>query len=143
MHIYLYNCRTNQNIIYRQVTSRTYQYPGIFRKTRLGDVLHKGNLGGTYGRNLNYDFRIHACNRLLNRNREEDYCRGGSGGGGAHPARGSPLKLKKIWFFCVKSWIFTRNTSTIRFLLTWNPGSAPIYWFIYLNTNKVYCISKE
>ena len=30
-------------------------------------------------------------------------------GGGAHPAC-SPLKLKKIWFFYVKSWFFTRNT---------------------------------
>ena len=26
---------------------------------------------------------------------------------GVHPP---PLKLEKIWFFCVKSWFFTRNT---------------------------------
>jgi hypothetical protein len=37
--------------------------------------------------------------------------------GEAHPARAPPppppLKLEKIWFFCVKSWFFTRNTPTI------------------------------
>ena len=49
----------------------------------------------------------------------------------------APLKLEKIWFFGVKSWFFTRNTTNI-FLpplgaiflcappLTWNPGSAPV-----------------
>jgi hypothetical protein len=31
---------------------------------------------------------------------------------GAHPAR-APLKLDKIWFFGVKSWFFTRNTTNI------------------------------
>ena len=48
------------------------------------------------------------------------------------------LRLEKIWFFGLKSWFFTRNTSTIfappsarrnffKFTppLTWNPGSAP------------------
>jgi hypothetical protein len=46
--------------------------------------------------------------------------------------------LKKIWFFGIKSWFFTRNTPKIfappsarRYLfkcapLTWNPGSAPV-----------------
>jgi hypothetical protein len=63
---------------------------------------------------------------------------------GADPGRGrtrraSPLKFEKIWFFGVKSWLFTRNTPKIFappiFLsapsLTWNPGSAPddISWF--------------
>jgi hypothetical protein len=66
--------------------------------------------------------------------------RGGSRWEGAHPAR-APLRLEKIWFFCVKSWFFTRNTPTIfappsarrNFFkcapspLTWNPGSAPAY----------------
>jgi hypothetical protein len=33
-------------------------------------------------------------------------------GGGAQPAR-SPLKLEKIWFFCVKWWFVTRNTAKI------------------------------
>jgi hypothetical protein len=45
--------------------------------------------------------------------------------------------MEKIWFFCVKSWFFTRNTQKMfappsarrKFLsappLTWNPGSAP------------------
>jgi hypothetical protein len=27
------------------------------------------------------------------------------------PGAPAPLKLEKIWFFCVKSWFFTRNTS--------------------------------
>ena len=36
-------------------------------------------------------------------------CRGGSRG----RTRRAPLKLKKIWFFGVKSWFFTRNTPTI------------------------------
>ena len=63
-----------------------------------------------------------------------------------------PLKLEKIWFFCVKSWFFTRNTPKFfappsarrNFLkcapppLTWNPGSAPVYtiskyYRIYIN----------
>ena len=36
------------------------------------------------------------------------------GGGGAGRTRRAPaLKLEKIWFFGVKSWFFTRNTSTI------------------------------
>ena len=34
--------------------------------------------------------------------------------GGAPGARPPPpLKLEKIWFFCVKSWFFTRNTPQI------------------------------
>ena len=40
-------------------------------------------------------------------------CRGGSRGGGGRTRRAPPLKLKKIWFFGVKSWFFTRNTPTI------------------------------
>ena len=48
-----------------------------------------------------------------------------------------PPQLEKIWFFCIKSWFFTRNTpkmfappSARHNLfkctpLTWNPGSAP------------------
>ena len=57
---------------------------------------------------------------------------------GADPWGGG-LKLEKIWFFGVKSWFFTRNTSKMfappaarrnffKFTpppLTWNPGSAP------------------
>ena len=67
----------------------------------------------------------------------EVYSRGGSRWG-VHPAR-APLKLEKIWFFCVKSWFFTRNTQNIlappfarrNFFkclppLTWNPGSSPV-----------------
>jgi hypothetical protein len=50
---------------------------------------------------------------------------------------GADPPLKKIWFFGVKSWFFTRNTPKMfappsarrNFfkcaLLTWNPGSAP------------------
>ena len=60
--------------------------------------------------------------------------------GGAHraPPPSPPKKnWKKIWFFCVKSWFFTRNTPNIfappsarrDFFkcapLTLNPGSAP------------------
>ena len=57
--------------------------------------------------------------------------------GRAHPAC-APLKLKKIRFFGIKSWFFTRNTPKIfvphsarcnffKFApsLTWNPGSVP------------------
>ena len=36
----------------------------------------------------------------------------GADPGGVHPAC-APLKLEKIWFFCVKSWFFTRNTPKI------------------------------
>jgi hypothetical protein len=55
-----------------------------------------------------------------------------------------PLKLEKIWFFGVKSWFFTRNTPTFfappsarcNFLsappLTWNPGSAPDLYMIFV-----------
>jgi len=32
------------------------------------------------------------------------------GGGRGHTRRTPPLKLEKIWFFCIKSWFFTRNT---------------------------------
>ena len=41
--------------------------------------------------------------------------RGGSRGGGRtrRAAPPPPLKLEKIWFFCVKSWFFTRNTPNI------------------------------
>ena len=35
------------------------------------------------------------------------------GGGGGRTRRPLPLKLKKIWFFGVKSWFFTRNTPKI------------------------------
>jgi hypothetical protein len=50
-----------------------------------------------------------------------------------------PPQLKKIWFFGIKSWFFTRNTPKMfappsarrNFFkctpLTWNPGSAPAY----------------
>ena len=63
--------------------------------------------------------------------------RGGSRG--AHPAH-TLLKLEKIWFFGVKSWFFTRNTSAnfappsarrnffMYTPLTCNPGSAPEYY---------------
>ena len=46
-----------------------------------------------------------------NHQRKQTNTRGGSRGGapGARP----PLKLEKIWFFCVKSWFFTRNTPKI------------------------------
>ena len=65
----------------------------------------------------------------------------GGGGGGAHPAR-APLKLEKIWFFVVKSWFFTRNTSTI-----FAPPSAigkkirffgVKLWFFTRNTPKMF-----
>ena len=61
----------------------------------------------------------------------------GADPGGAHPA--PPLKLEKIWFCCVKSWFFTRNTRKIfaprsarrEYFkcppLTWNHGSTPNY----------------
>jgi hypothetical protein len=89
--------------------------------------------------------------------------------GGAHPAR-SPLKLEKIWLFCVKWWFFTRNTPKIfappsarrNFLkcapLAWNPGSAPGYvlladdhennasYFPFMSTKKVvpyFCVLRE
>ena len=58
---------------------------------------------------------------------------------GGDTRRPPPLKLEKIWFVCVKSWFFTRNTPTMFALpsarrnyckcalpLTWNPGSAPV-----------------
>ena len=32
------------------------------------------------------------------------------GSRGGRTRRASPLKLEKIWFFCVKLWFFTRNT---------------------------------
>ena len=58
-------------------------------------------------------------------------------GGKAQPVRSPTLQLEKIWFFGVKSWFFTRNSTKIfappsarrNFFncapLTWNPGSAP------------------
>ena len=38
--------------------------------------------------------------------------RGGFKGGG-RTRRAPPLKLEKIWFFCLKSWFVTRNTPKI------------------------------
>ena len=73
---------------------------------------------------------------------------GADPGGGGRPRRAPPLKLEKIWFFCVKSWFFTRNTPTnfappsarrIFFKcapLTWNPGSAPEMWYNMTNEWK-------
>ena len=62
--------------------------------------------------------------------------------GEAHPAR-VPLKLEKIWFFCVKSWFFTRNTPNI-FLsappLTWNPGSAPVMYLCARGQRSCICV---
>ena len=46
---------------------------------------------------------------------------------GADPERGAPLKLEKIWFFCVKSWFFTRNTPTI-FAPPSAIGKNKIFW---------------
>ena len=71
----------------------------------------------------------------------DDTYSGADPGGGAHPAPPPPPKIgknKKIWFFCVRSWFFTRNTPKLfappsarrNFFkcapLTWNPGSAPV-----------------
>jgi hypothetical protein len=66
---------------------------------------------------------------------------GGDSGGGAPPAPPPPLKWEKIWFFGVKSWFFTRNTSTI-----FAPPSAieKIWffgvksWFFTRNTPKIF-----
>jgi hypothetical protein len=49
----------------------------------------------------------------------------GAGSGGAHPTRARPLKLEKIWFFGVKSWFFTRNTSKMFAL----PSAIEKIWF--------------
>jgi hypothetical protein len=57
--------------------------------------------------------------------------------GGSREGGGRRLKLEKIWFICVKSWFFTRNTQNFSLLpplgaiflnappLAWNPGSTP------------------
>jgi hypothetical protein len=57
---------------------------------------------------------------------------------GGAPGAPPPPNWKKIWFFGVKSWFFTRNTPKIVALPsarrnffkcahpTWNPGSTPV-----------------
>ena len=52
-------------------------------------------------------------------------CRGGSRGG--RTRRAPPLKLEKIWFVCVKSWFFTRNTSKM-FAPPSAIGKNMIFW---------------
>jgi hypothetical protein len=90
------------------------------------------------------------------------FTRGGSRGGG-RTRRAPPLKLENIWFFGVKSWFFTRNTTKFfappsarrNFFkcapLTWNPGFTPDYHmtlfsscfaFFYVKSNKFYLKSK-
>ena len=56
----------------------------------------------------------HVCSRIWNKLTISTRITGADSGG-AHPARTPPphLKLEKIWFFGVKSWFFTRNTSKI------------------------------
>jgi hypothetical protein len=49
------------------------------------------------------------------------------GGRGGRTRRAPPLKLEKIWFFVVKSWFFTRNTSTI-FAPPSAIGKNKIFW---------------
>jgi hypothetical protein len=73
-------------------------------------------------------------------------------GGGAHPAR-SPLKLEKIWFFCVKWWFFIRNTPKIfappsarRNFLKCAPPNLKSWirpWFMYSLDSIMFAVSKE
>ena len=75
------------------------------------------------------------------------------GGGGEQPARAPPKIGKNMIFFFVKSWFFTRNTPKIfappsarhNFFkcapLTWNPGSAPVWYnimsIVFINEDTV------
>ena len=67
--------------------------------------------------------------------------RGGSRGGGAHPA-GAPLKLEKIWFFGVKSWFFhTKYPKNFRASLrNWKKYHffGVKSWFFTRNTPKIF-----
>ena len=78
----------------------------------------------------------------------------GADPGGAAPGAPPPPKIGKIWFFGVKSWFFTRNTPKIfappsarrKFFkcappLTWNPGSAPVCYYLISNVQKLYLYS--
>jgi hypothetical protein len=53
--------------------------------------------------------KVAVCIYQLNYQRSEYQGRIQGGGGGGAPG-GPPLKLKKIWFYGVKSWFLTRNT---------------------------------
>ena len=93
----------------------------------------------TASKMFNYKHLLHDLNIDDFKSKLPD-CRCGSRGsapGALLPL--PPLKLEKIWFVCVKSWFFTRNTPTMfappsarrnyfkcALPLTWNPGSAPV-----------------
>ena len=67
------------------------------------------------------------CNKCLGRTKREvvQMCAGADPGG--RTRRAPPLKLEKIWFVCVKSWFFTRNTSKM-FAPPSAIGKNMIFW---------------